>query len=184
LVLERESEVPLAYIDASYAVHNDFKSHSGMVITLGKGPLAVASSKQKIVTKSSTEAEIVALSDKMGDVLWFKEMLEEQERYKNKGKLVNKPVVIYQDNKSAIRLAEFGKSTSTNTKHINIRYFFVKDRLDAGEARIEYMCTTNMVADIMTKPLLGTPFRHIRSLLLNDNVTKPDSEAYDRPAGV
>ena len=53
----------IAYVDASYAVHKDFKSHTGAVISLGQGPVYVKSTKQKINSKSSTEAEIVAVSD-------------------------------------------------------------------------------------------------------------------------
>ena len=52
-----------AYADASYGVHMDGKSHTGNVITLGRGPIFSKSSKQKSVTKSSCEAEILALSD-------------------------------------------------------------------------------------------------------------------------
>ncbi len=52
-----------AYVDASYRVHADMKSHTGCVITLGKGPIFVRSAKQKLVSKSSTEAELIALSD-------------------------------------------------------------------------------------------------------------------------
>jgi hypothetical protein len=54
---------PTAFVDASLAPHADGHSHSGSVITLGKGPIFVRSSKQRLVTKSSTEAELVAMSD-------------------------------------------------------------------------------------------------------------------------
>ncbi len=142
----------------------------------------VASSKQKINTKSSTEAEVVGLSDKIGDVLWFKELLNEQERYKSGNKQL--PAIIFQDNKSAIRLMECGKSTSTNTKHINIRYFFVKDRLDAEEIKIVHLGTKAMIADVLTKPLQGSLFRHMRAELLNDSNATVDRTIYDKSAGV
>lgn len=172
IVLERSSEVPLAFIDASYGVHDDFKSHSGLVITLGKGPLFVASSKQKLNTKSSTEAEVVTISDKTGDVLWFNELLRQQESHKGESASA---AIIYQDNKSAIRLAEYGKTTSTNTRHMNIRYFFIKDKLERGELKIEHLNTNEMVADTMTKPLQGTPFKYLRFKLLNDPAACPPS---------
>ena len=54
-----------AYIDASYGVHADGKSHSGLDITMGHGPVLCRSAKQKIVTKSSTESELVAVSDEI-----------------------------------------------------------------------------------------------------------------------
>ena len=52
-----------SYIDASYGVHPDGRSHTGVTISLGKGPIMTKSTKQKIATKSSTEAELIALSD-------------------------------------------------------------------------------------------------------------------------
>ena len=58
-----------AYIDASYGIHADGKSHSALVSSLGLGPISTASCKQKIVTKSSTEAELVAQSDYASPVL-------------------------------------------------------------------------------------------------------------------
>ena len=53
---------------------------------------------------------------------------------------------------STMALIEKGQSTSSRTKHINIRYFFVKDRVEAGEVIIKYLPTEEMVADILTKP--------------------------------
>ena len=55
-----------AHVDASFGCHENGKSHTGVCITLGDGPVFVRSVKQKIVTKSSTEAELVALSDEAG----------------------------------------------------------------------------------------------------------------------
>ena len=60
-----------AYVDASFAVHPDMRSHTGVIITLGKGAIYSRSSKQKLNTKSSTESELVAKSDALPQVLWF-----------------------------------------------------------------------------------------------------------------
>ena len=64
-----------AYVDASFAVNPDMKSHTGVMITLGKGALYRRSSKQKLNTKSSTESELVAPSDALPQVLWFQRFL-------------------------------------------------------------------------------------------------------------
>jgi hypothetical protein len=68
------------WIDASFAIHSDKKSHSGYIIGLGKnGSLTfVRSSKQKLVTKSSTESELVALNDGISHVMWTRFYLESQ----------------------------------------------------------------------------------------------------------
>ena len=71
------------------------------------------------------------------------------------------------DNQSTIALANKGFSTSEKTRHIAIRYFFVKDRIDGGEVVIEYLPTEDIVADVMTKPLQGSLYRKLRSLLMN-----------------
>ena len=149
-----------AYIDASYGVHGDGKSHSGMTVTLGGGPIYVKSTKQKIVTKSSTESELVALSDGASVVIWGRDFLLAQ------GEKLG-PAVIYQDNMSTMALVDKGASGSERTKHIKIRYFWVKDRVQSGEIKVEYMPTEEMVADILTKPLQGSKFVTLRNMLLN-----------------
>ena len=73
---------------------------------------------------------------------------------------------MYQDNQSTMRLAENGRSNSDRTKHIKLRYFFVKQYLDNGEFELEYCPTESMVADILTKPLHGEIFKRLRAMLL------------------
>jgi hypothetical protein len=137
------------YVDASFAVHPNMKSHTGGVFTLGKGVIYGTSTKQKINTKSSTEAELVGVNDLMPQILWTRYFLEAQ------GYEISESI-IHQDNKSTILLAENGKASSGHrTRHINIRYFFVKDRVASGEVKIEQCPTENMIADFFTKPLQG-----------------------------
>lgn len=170
LTLEAEEGWGLfAYIDASYGVHQDGKSHTGVCMLLGKGAFYVQSSKQKIVSKSSTEAEIVAVSDGLSEVIWARNFLLDQ------GVQLG-PAVVYQDNKSTMALISKGRSTSSRTKHINIRYFFVKDRVEAGEIVIKYAPTEEMLADILTKPLQGELFRKLRHALLNLRKRKAGGE--------
>ena len=148
------------YVDAAYAVHKDMKGHTGGMMTLGEGATNASSLKQKINTKSSTESELVGADDMMGSILWTNYFLEAQ-GYKSKD------TIVYQDNKSAILLEKHGKaSSSKRTKHINIRYFFIKDRIDNKELRIEYCPTDEMVADFFTKPLQGQKFIDFRNRIL------------------
>jgi hypothetical protein len=149
----------MAHVDASFAVHPDMKGQSGAVITLGAGPVSVASRKQGIVTKSSTESELVAISDMLSMVIWTREFLKEQ------GYKVD-PAVLYQDNMSTIAMANRGSSNSPRTRHVDISYFFVKDRIDAGEVIVEHMRTDRMLADGMTKPLQGELFRRMRKAVM------------------
>lgn len=148
------------YTDASYGVHADGKSHTGSSLTLGKGAFHARSVKQKIVTKSSSEAEFVALSDEASRGLWCNYFLGAQ-GYNTP------PLVQMQDNMSAIAIANKGRATAQRTRHINIRYFWITDYIDRGEMCLEHKPTHDMIADGLTKPLQGVDFIRMRNLLLN-----------------
>jgi ABC-type nitrate/sulfonate/bicarbonate transport system substrate-binding protein len=64
-------------------------------------------------------------------------------------------------------LVKRGNSASDRTRHVAIRYYWIKDRVDAGEVEIVYMPTEDMIADALTKPLQGEAFKRLRQLLLN-----------------
>jgi len=162
IVLEADSQIMKlrCFVDASYGVHRDCKSHTGTVVSLGKGPVLVKSVKQKINTKSSTEAELVGLSDSMSVIIWCRNFLEKQ-GYKMP------PAQVFQDNMSTIAMIRSGKPTSDRTRHVNIRFFFINDREKSGEVRVEYRSTKSMLADILTKPLQGEQFLLLRDELLN-----------------
>ena len=165
LILEADDlNVVKWWVDGSFAVHPDMKSHTGATMLLGKGSLYSASTRQKLNTKSSTEAELVAVNDAMPQVLWTRYFLEAQ------GYDV-KESTIYQDNQSAILLEKNGKrSSGKRTRHLNIRYFFVADRVKAGEVGIKYCPTGDMLGDFFTKPLQGSLFRRFRNEVLNMGV--------------
>ena len=163
IALEPSKHLSLyAFIDASYGVHMDMRGQSGCVIGIGRGPIYAKSSAQKLNTKSSTESELVSLSDNTSQVIWCRNFLIAQ------GYEIG-PVKIYQDNMSTISMVANGKSNSAKTRHIAIRFFFVADRVKNGEISIEYMSTGNMLADILTKPLQGELFIRLRNMLLNWN---------------
>ena len=150
----------IAYVDASYGVHKDKKSHTGCCITLGKGTISAKSSTQKLNTKSSTEAELVALSDAANQILFIRNFLISQ------GYPIG-PAIIYQDNLSTIQLIKNGCSNSERTRHVDIRFFFLHDRQEKGDVILQYMRTEDMIADILTKPLQGESFMRLRDQLLN-----------------
>ena len=130
-------------------------------MTLGRGCPVCASTRQKINTRSSTEAEVVGVDDGMPLVIWTRNFLQEQ------GFEVNDNIV-YQDNQSAILLERNGKASSgRRTRHINIRYYFVTDRIQNGEMRVEYCPTDDMHGDFFTKPTQGSKFRKHRSFIMN-----------------
>ena len=75
--------------------------------------------------------------------------------------------IVYQDNQIAIRTESNGRNYCTgNSRHINIRYFFVKDRVDEGGVKIEYFLTQLMLADYFTKPLKGKMLTIFRDVIM------------------
>ncbi len=147
------------YVDASFAVHPDYKSHTGATMSYGDGDGAVQSisRKQKLNTRSSTESELVGDDDVPVMILWTKLFLEEQ------GYDINSNI-LYQDNKSAILLETNGKKSSwKRTQALNIRYFFLTDQVEKGNVTIVY-CP--MVGDFHTKPLQGEKFQKFQNTIL------------------
>jgi hypothetical protein len=149
-----------ASIDASYGVHKDYKSHSGVCVAIGAGVIFAKSTKQKCNCRSSTEAELIAASDGTAHVIGLRNFLTAQ------GEKMG-PTKVQQDNMSTLHLLEKGKAACNHTRHVNIRYFWVRDQVEKGELRFAYTPTEDIVADILTKPLQGERFLKLRALLLN-----------------
>jgi hypothetical protein len=148
------------WVDASFAVHPNMRGHSGGGLSLGRGFPIVSSTKQKLNTRSSTETEIVGADDFMPAICWTRYFMEAQ------GYQVQDNV-LFQDNKSAILLEKNGKaSSSKRTKHINIRYFFITDRVKQGDVSLVWCPTGDMIGDFMTKPLQGALFRKFRDQIM------------------
>ena len=155
------------WIDASYAAHNDMKGHTGANLCMGRGSVISHSTKQKLVARSSTESELIGAHDVLPTIVWTRNFLKSQ------GVKI-KDVVVYQDNQSAMLLENNGRMSSTKrTKHINIRYFYIKDRIQNKDLRIEYCPTDQMVADFYTKPLQGQLFYQHRDAIMNILPTSP-----------
>jgi hypothetical protein len=130
------------------------------VFTMGRGFPINSSTKQKLNTQSSTESELVAVDNMMPIVLWTRYFLMAQ------GYGVTENLLL-QDNKSSMLLERYGKASSGKcTWHINIRYFFITDRVNMKEVEIKWCPTKDMVADFMTKPLQGSHFRRLHDLIM------------------
>ena len=126
-------------------------------MSFGIGILHGKSSKQKLNTKSSTEAELVAVSDYIPYHIWMINFLKHQ-GYKIKKK------ILYQDNQSTIKMEVNGRNSCTgNSRHIDIRFFFVHDRIKDGKLNVVFCPTGKMLADFFTKPLQGKIFKEFRS---------------------
>jgi hypothetical protein len=115
-------------VDASFAIHNDMRSHTGAVLSMGQGAMMSMPSKQKINTKSSTEAELVGVDDAMNFVVWIQLFMGEQLKTVSSDLALSK--FMQQYNTSTIQLEKNGKQSSTKRmRHINIRYFYVTSKV-------------------------------------------------------
>ena len=127
---------------------------------MGVGGSPYQIQKQKLNTKSSTEGEVVGVSDYLPNVIWARMFLEAQG-------ICTTEHIMYQDNQSAIKLEKNGRmSSDQKTKHIDNRYFWIKDRTESENIKIEYCPTEWMLADFFTKPLQGSLFRKFRDVIL------------------
>jgi hypothetical protein len=153
-------EIITCYVDAAYAVHSDRRSHSGQIILYGGGPVLVASKKQKSVTKSSWEAEIMAVSEFGTQAIWIKGLIQEL-GYKDKVKLL-------QDNMGAVASLTRGSTASPSSRHVDIKHLWIHERIRDKDLTVEWTPTELMLADGFTKPLQGAKFRAFNQALHND----------------
>jgi hypothetical protein len=148
-----------AYIDAAYGVHEEGRSHTGSCIVIGDiGAVHCKSTKQGLVTKSSTEAELVALSDSCNQGIHVRRFLIAQGHKTG-------PLTVYEDNMSCHALMKRGKSAAEKTRHIDIRYFWMKELVTGGDAVMKHLGTEKMYANVLTKPLQGRQYIAERELL-------------------
>jgi hypothetical protein len=110
------------------------------------------------VSLSTTEAEYTALASCIQECLYLKFLLLDL------GFDIQKPIQIHEDNQSCIKIAR-NPALHAHSKHIDVKYFFVKELTESQVFNIEYCNTTNQVADIFTKALPKPTFERLRCLL-------------------
>ena len=134
----------------------DRKSTSGYVFQIAGGSISWRSKKQGMVALSTAEAEYVALASATQEALWLNQLLAEI-NYESS----DEPMVIYEDNQSAIAMAK-APQFHGRTKHVSIKYHFIRDEMLKGSVDVIYCPTTDMVADALTKGLLKEQFVKLR----------------------
>ena len=160
------------WVDASYAVHPDMRSHTGGTMSLGGGVLNTMSAKQKLNTKSSTEAEVIGASDYLPKNIWAVLFLEAQGHHLDNN-------IFFQDNLSAMKLERNGlRSCGQKSRHIDVRHFWIMDRIRSGDIDLRHCPTEDMLADYFTKPLQGAAFQRFRSVIMG---WKPISTLFNQP---
>ncbi|KAE8889209.1 Retrovirus-related Pol polyprotein from transposon TNT 1-94 [Phytophthora fragariae] len=150
-----------AYSDADWAGNRDDRRPvSGMLLMLCGAPVVWRSTFQKTLALSSTEAEYVALSDCVKECVWMRRLLKDISAEQVGA------TVIYEDNQGAMALAK-NVGYQARTKHIDIRYHFIQEKVVSNEVELEYVDTKNQLADFMTK---GLSSKTLRYLMMRSNV--------------
>jgi hypothetical protein len=133
------------YSDADWAGQvEDRRSTSGFVYMLAGGPVSWQSKTQKSVALSTAEAEYMALSDAAKEAMHLRALLL------TLGVDISQGTVIYEDNQAAIKIAE-NPVLHDRTKHIDIRYHFVRELVESLKIDVVYLKIKDMLADLLTK---------------------------------
>jgi len=144
-----------AFTDADWAGSiDDRKSTSGNAFFLGDCLVSWLSKKQSFVSLSTAKAEYIAAIDCCSQILWMKEALKDLDI------CIDLPITIYCENTSAITLNK-NPVMHSRTKHIPIKYHFLREQVAEQNIILEYISTKEPIADILTKPLPREAFEHL-----------------------
>ena len=152
-----------AYTDASFGTHPDRKSQSGTVCTIGGAPYYCTSTRQKINAKSAAESEMICISDSGTMVQWGQQFLYYQ------GYVHLPPARIWEDNQATILNLNRGAATAANSRHYEVRYFYITDLAKRGIVRVEHLETAEMTADLLTKGVSATVFERLSKKLMTSH---------------
>lgn len=152
----QKSEKPIVgYSDADWAGDcDDRHSTSGNLFVLGEGAICWASRKQPVVALSTAESEYIALSAAAQEAAWLQKLLSDLN-------ISPQPIVMMEDNQGAIALAK-NPVAHSRTKHIDIRFHYIREAQENGLIQIRYCPTEEMLADLLTKPLPRSAFERLR----------------------
>jgi hypothetical protein len=148
------SELKLrCYVDASYLTHKDSKSHTGYCLSFGTiGTFYARSTKQTLMTTSSTHAEMRALYQLTLDILYVVTLCDEM------GRPISLPAIVMEDNQPVIDLSEDISSRSKKCRHFLMLINYIREQVQAGLISIHKVATEDNLADILTKIITGSNF--------------------------
>ena len=163
LVFVKDGDRKLSeYVDADYAnKDNDRRSVSGVAVMVGGTVVNASSTTQHCVTLSTSEAEYVAMAQGAKTALFTKAVLDFLQL-----ELANGTIDLFEDYQGAITIAE-NPISGGRTKHIDVRYHFIRELVERKVLNIQYTESSNQHADILTKPLGLEAFTRHRSFLMN-----------------
>lgn len=162
-----------SFSDASYATHtwmNRRASQYGYVLSLGGSLLLSKSAKTKVTCDSITAAEVLSLHESLREVLWARMFLEEMG-------IAQQRTLMYEDNKAAVDLSNLSSGFAGKSRHFEVKYFRVKDSIDAEEVKVQHIDSNRMTADHLTKPLSKQAFLHQAQQICGANIVLKQKDA-------
>jgi hypothetical protein len=144
-----------------------------MCFNLGSVMISWGNRKQKSVALSIAEAEYMAACEACTEAVWLRKLISDLFDQ------IPESTIIYCDNQSCIRLSEH-PVFHERSKHIEIKYYFIRDKVQEGEVKLEYIPTDEQKADILTKPLSRIKFAYFREKMGIVEIT-PLAEREDSP---
>ena len=154
----KDDEILSAYSDADWAGDlNDHKSTSGYIFMLGGGAVSWKSRKQTCVALSTAEAEYVALANNTQEVIWMRQLMEDLESK------LTEATIVYEDNQAPISIAQNPQHHS-KTKHIDIKYHFVREKVADNTIQLKYCPSNEMLADLLTKGVTFEKLARLREM--------------------
>jgi hypothetical protein len=166
----KKSDAPLeivGYSDSDFTGYLDTeKSTSGYIFTLANGAILWKSSKQTITTSSTIYAEFVACYQATGQAEWFKKFVPGLRVVDS----IEKPLKIYCDNEPSVQYS-YNNKKSDASKHINIKYYIVKEKIQDHTISLEHISTKQMLVDPFTKGLPPNVFKeHVAGMGLKKSL--------------
>jgi hypothetical protein len=150
----------ICYVDADHASNlDDRRSTSGYVIILNSGPISWNVAVQKTPSSSPTESEYKSLHHGTLEVIWLRQLTNEL------GYFQHSATSIKEDNESTIKCTQNAVSHS-KMKHIDIKYHVIRDYIAQKQIDVNWISTTDQLADIFTKALPPGSFKRLRDQLI------------------
>ena len=144
----------IGYFDSDFAGCQDSKrSTSGYIYMLAEGAISWKSAKQTLVASSTMAAEFVACYEASNHGIWLRNFVTGLRVVDG----IERPLKLFCDNKSAVMYSNNNRS-SAKSKHIDIKFLVVKERVQSGQISIEHIVTDSMLADPLTKGLTPKAF--------------------------
>ena len=143
----------MGYADADGSMSEDRKAISGYAFIVHGGAVSWSAKRQEIISLSTTESKYIAATYAAKEALWLRQIILQLFGINLDA------TTLFCDNQSAIALTK-EHQYHARTKHIDVRYHFIRWIIEDGKLRLIYCPTDDMVADVLTKALVSTKVKH------------------------